>query len=102
MNVGIELGYQFVVWDRLTIDFTIIAPSLTSYVVYLNLDGNIDTEHKGQINQDILQALINRFPMLNKLISDKSITYSGTSHTRSAVWAPGLKFSFFLGYRFGK
>jgi hypothetical protein len=102
LNIGIELGYQFVLWDRLTIDFTIIAPSITSYVAYLNLGGNIDDAHKGQINQEILQAIINHFPALNKLISDKSISFSGTANSRSAVWAPGLKFSLFLGYRFGK
>ena len=104
VNIGVELGYQFVLWDRFTLDFTIIAPSITSYVAYLNLGGNIDEAHKGLINQEILQALINHFPMLNKLISDKSITISGsgTANSRNAVWAPGLKFSLFLGYRFGK
>jgi len=102
LNIGIELGYQFVIWDRLTIDLIMIAPSLTSYVAYFNLNGNINGAHEGQINQEVLQAILNHFPFLNKLVSNKNISYSGVANSRNAVWAPGLKFSIFLGYRFGK
>jgi hypothetical protein len=102
LNIGVELGYQFVIWDRLTIDLIMIAPSITSYLAEFNLTGSVNDAHKGQINEEVKQAILNHFPFLNKLVSDKSVSVSGVANSHNSVWAPGLKFSIFLGYRFGK
>jgi hypothetical protein len=30
-NIGVELGYQFVFWKRLTLDFVLIGPAISYY-----------------------------------------------------------------------
>jgi hypothetical protein len=101
-NLGVQVGYQFVLWDRMTIDLILLAPSISSYSADFTFDGNINTDHQIQISQELVDALKNHFPLLNKLISDRSVHVSGNVHNNVSSWAPGLRFTIFLGYRFGK
>jgi len=100
VNLGIQIGYQFVLWKRFTVDLILFAPSISSYSADLNIVGNIDPDHQIEINTEIVEALKNHFPLLNKLISDRSVSVSGNFHNKSAVLAPGLRYSVFIGYRF--
>ena len=41
LNVGVELGYQFVIAKRFIIDAEMFGPSFTYYSFKANIDGNI-------------------------------------------------------------
>ena len=101
-NIGVELGYQFVVWDRLTIDFVLFAPSFSKYELDLALSGNIDPAHAAQINQAVLDAIKSHFPAIGSLIDEGSFHASGNLNSASSKWAAGFRYSLMLGYRFGK
>jgi len=101
-NIGLQVGYQFVLWDRFTIDMILFAPSLSRYSADFTFDGNLNPNHEIQVNQELVNALKNHFPLLNKLISDGSLHVDGQTHNNASAWAPGLRFTFFVGYRFGK
>lgn len=94
LNIGVQIGYQFVVKDRFTIDFIFFGPSITNYSMDLDLDGDFTVDEENQVVKEILA----RLPLLDRLIDDHSVTVDGTTST----WAPGYRFTCMIGYNFGR
>lgn len=101
-NLGLQVGYQFVLWDRMTIDLVLFAPSISRYSADFTYAGTLNESDAGQISQEVIDALKNHFPLLNKLISEGSLNVNGNVNNKVSVWAPGLRYTLFIGYRFGK
>ncbi|MDI3322216.1 DUF3575 domain-containing protein [Pinibacter soli] len=97
-NLGVQLGYQFILSKRITIDLTLFAPSFSRYGIHLDATGSLSDHAKEIIYNDVTQAVIDRFPLLDKLLTDKHVDASGS---RNAL-APGLKYCVYIGYHFGK
>ena len=96
-SLGAQLGYQFVLNDRWTIDLVLIGPSYSRYNFKTQLSGDFEFD-PDNVQNEILQALIEKFPMLDDLLDEKELDSSGTLDT----WALGYKYQFLVGYRFGK
>jgi opacity protein-like surface antigen len=96
-NVGFQAGYQFVINDRFTIDLTFIGPSMARYGAKFQLDGNFDVDEEHEYQNEILKAMVDRFPMLDDLIKDKEVDANGKSNS----WSFGYRYQVLLGYRFG-
>jgi hypothetical protein len=97
-NIGFQLGYQFVFAHHITLDLILIGPAVSNYSAKLNLDGNVNPQDAQFYNQEIVDALINRYPMLNKLLENKTVSASGNGD----AWAPGFRYCIFIGYCFGR
>jgi len=97
-NLGVQLGYQFILSKRITIDLTLFAPSFSRYGIHLDATGALSDHAKEIIYNDVSQAIIDKFPLLDKLLTDKHVDASGS---RNAL-APGLKYCVYVGYHFGK
>jgi hypothetical protein len=97
INIGFQAGYQFVINDRFTIDLTFIGPSVARYGAKFQLDGNFDIDDKHEYENEILKALVDRFPMLDDLIKDKEVDATGKSNS----WSFGYRYQVLIGYRFG-
>ena len=52
----------------------------------------------GDVENEILQAILEKYPLLTDLLNEKELDSSGTLDT----WAFGYKYQFLVGYRFGK
>jgi len=98
INIGFEMGYQFVFNDRWSLEFIFIAPSVSRYWLDLKLDGNYDVNEEDIIKDELLSALIDNFPLIKDLLTDKEIKLQGRTNT----WAPGFRYQLNVGYRFGK
>jgi hypothetical protein len=98
LNVGFQLGYQFVFNDRWSIDVVFIGPSVSNYSLKIKLDGSYDVNEEETIKDEILVALLDRFPLIKELLTDKEIDLRG----RSSKLAPGFRYQLNVGYRFGK
>lgn len=96
-NIGFQAGYQFVINDRFTIDLTFIGPSVARYGAKFQLDGNFDVDEEHEYQNEILQALVDRFPMLDDLIEDKEVDANGKANS----WSYGYRYQVLVGYRFG-
>jgi len=96
-NVGFQLGYQFIIKDRWAIDLSFVGPSLSHYKYTLNLDGNY-TFDKGDITNEIILDLIDRFPLLDDALSEGEVTSKGKLDT----WAYGYRYQLTVGYHFGR
>ncbi|MBT1699774.1 DUF3575 domain-containing protein [Fulvivirgaceae bacterium PWU4] len=97
VNIGFQLGYQFVINNRWTIDLVFVGPSVTHYDVSLNLEG-VTASEEWEYNNRILKRLIDRFPLLSDLIQDKSVEHDGTSDS----WSFGYRYQLLIGYHFGR
>jgi hypothetical protein len=98
VNLGFQLGYQFVINNRWTIDMVVIGLSVSNYNLKANIDGNISPSDEDLVKGELLEALLERFPVLEDLLEDKEIDVRGTN----SAWAPGFRYQLNFGYRFGK
>jgi hypothetical protein len=95
LNVGGELGYQFVIKKRFVIDCVMFGPALSSYYFNLKLDGNTSGNQSEKL-QEIIAALKQKFPVLNDLTKGEGISSSGISN----FWSLGFRYAIHIGYRF--
>jgi hypothetical protein len=98
VNVGFQMGYQFLFKDRWTLEFIFMGPALSRYSIDLKLSGNYDVDEKKILADELLTTLVDKFPIIKELLSDKEIKIDGQTNT----WAPGFRYQFNVGYRFGK
>ncbi len=96
-NFGFELGYQFVLGNRWTIDIVAVGPSISRYKAKLKIDGEF-TFDADEVENEILLKLLDRFPLLEEVLSEKEISSSGTLDS----WAYGWRYQFLIGYHFGR
>ncbi len=96
LNIGFQLGHQFVINNRWTIDVVTVGPAISNYRANLSLDGNF-TFDKQEVENEILLKLLDRFPMLDKVLTDKEVSSDG----KMDHWAYGWRFQFHVGYHFG-
>ncbi|HEY5750829.1 MAG TPA: DUF3575 domain-containing protein [Chryseolinea sp.] len=97
-NLGVQLGYQFIINDRWSIDFAFIGPSTSYYSADLDLGGSFNPDELSQHQQEILQALADKFPFLKDLVEGKTVSASG----KSSTWSFGYRYFFQVGYHFGR
>lgn len=97
LNVGFQLGYQFVIKDRWVIDLIFAGPAISNYHFKLKLDaaGTFDLE---DIQNEIILALIDRLPLLEEVIEEDVAVAKGTLD----VWSYGYRYQLHVGYRFGR
>ena len=96
-SLGIDLGYQFSLWkDRLVIDMLMMGPSITYYNANLKLDGNIDPNEKNEYLQDLLNFMIDNFPVLKDLVNNQEVSSNGTAD----LFFAGFRYSVKAGFRF--
>ncbi|MBZ5859373.1 autotransporter outer membrane beta-barrel domain-containing protein [Flavihumibacter profundi] len=94
LNIGGELGYQFVIKNRFVIDCVLLGPSITSYKWNIQLNGTTGDLNEKQ--QAILDALKEKYPLLKDLTGNKEVSGSGVS----SLWSVGLRYALHIGYRF--
>ncbi len=94
--IGAQLGYQFVLWKRVALDFVLIGPAIAWYSVETKLKTSLDAEDEALVFEKINQILEERFPGYSIVIDDDGFKTSGTTNTRSY----GFRYTIHLGYRF--
>ncbi|WP_187176253.1 DUF3575 domain-containing protein [Algoriphagus sp. AK58] len=97
LSVGAQLGYQFIFNDRWSLDLVLIGPSYSRYNFKTQLSGDFEFD-ADNVENEILRALIEKFPMLDDVLDEQELESSGDLDT----WALGYKYQVLVGYRFGK
>lgn len=95
-NVGGELGYQFVLWDRFVIDCVLFGPSITRYKFNAKLDGDISGLDENEVLQKVIEAIKDKFPGVDGITGDEGIEKKGVQ----SVTAVGFRYNISIGYRF--
>lgn len=95
-SAGVELGYQFVFKNNLTVDLIFMGPALSSYSGKLGISGDLQVDKESEYLQGIYDAIVARYPGVDKLLDEKSIKGNGTV----LGFGPGLRYMVQIGYRF--
>ncbi len=93
INLGVELGYQFILWKHFAIDLLIFGPSLTCSITKMNFDGNYQAEDKSLIVEEIKEAVKDKYPYLAP-----SLDITGENQT--LTFRSFFRYSISIGYSF--
>ncbi|HNS18596.1 MAG TPA: DUF3575 domain-containing protein [Bacteroidales bacterium] len=96
VNMGFDLGYQFVFWKRLTLDLLLFGPALSYNHARLEIKGDLDSEEIQNIDEELVEKLIDRFPLLGVLHSGESLVFTGNK----TKFGTGFRYSFQIGFHF--
>lgn len=97
LNVGFQLGYQFIINNRWAIDLVFVGPSVSNYRFTAKLSDNLNID-KEDIQNEIILDLIDRFPMLEEVVDENEASSKG----RLDVWSYGYRYQLQVGYHFGR
>ncbi len=95
-NAGVELGYQFVFWKRLTLDFVLIGPSASYYGGGINVSGIVDLTRLESINEDLYNKLKEKYPLIGDFVVNKSFKQNG----KLELFSVGFRYLFQIGFHF--
>ena len=97
-NFGLELGYQFVFYDRFTVDLILVGPAASIYT------GKLSGKFSGDLNEseefrDFVDNIYDKVPWLKDSI-DGSELYAEGSSSNFAVFGSNFRYVVQVGYRF--
>lgn len=95
LSLGAQLGYQFVIWKRVALDFVLLGPGIAFYEFSAKVDTELSQEDESAIFDKINEILKDKFPGYNYII-DGDFKTSGTAKTTSL----GYRYVIHLGFRF--
>lgn len=95
-SAGVELGYQFIIKERLSIDLVFMGPSLSVYSGGLKLGGQLTSEEYEDYLNAIRDILTSKLPLLDELIKEGGFNDKGVSTSIGF----GLRYLIQIGYRF--
>ncbi|RLD78176.1 MAG: hypothetical protein DRJ10_10760 [Bacteroidetes bacterium] len=94
ISTGVELGYQFIIKDKLSIDLVFMGPSLSVYNRKFTLGGNVDNEN--EYLGAIWDGIKNKYPYIKELAEVGEIE-SNKAQTHMGF---GLRYLVQIGYWF--
>ncbi len=97
-NFGLELGYQFVFYDRFTVDLILIGPAASIYSGKLsgNFSGNLNESEEFR---DFVDKIYEKMPWLEDSINEDELYAEGNS-TNFSVFGGNFRYVLQVGYRF--
>ena len=95
-NAGVELGYQFIIKERLSIDLVFMGPSLSMYTKKFKLSGDLDADEESEYLQAVYDILKTTIPGFEQLVQDREVSTQGTNLSMGF----GLRYMIQVGYRF--
>jgi hypothetical protein len=95
-TLGFELGYQFVIWNRLALDFIMLGPGVGWYNLKTRGEGNLTAEERQQLQDAVLDVIQQKFPGMNYTLSGESFDANGTIRTTSV----GFRYMIHIGFNF--
>ncbi len=96
LMVGVQLGYQFVLGKRWTIDLILLGPGVGFYDLQMGIDADAQLEGDPEYLQGVYDALLSIFPGAERLFEEQIINESGSTSFNGA----GFRYVFQVGFRF--
>jgi len=95
-SIGFELGYQFVFWNRVSLDMILAGPGIASYKLEASLGTNLSETDRKKFFEKLNEALADKFPGYNTVIDDGEFKSKGSTSTTTL----GYRYMVMIGYRF--
>ena len=94
--IGFEMGYQFVFWNKVTLDMILVGPGVGFYKLKASLGSNLSEEDKTKLFDVLNQALTDKIPGYSLVIDEGEFEKDGTASTT----ALGFRYMVMIGFRF--
>lgn len=97
-SLGLELGYQFIIKDRFTIDLILVGPSFGGYRIKLEAEGGFipPDEELDETLEALRDILFAKYPWMETLIDEGKVDIKG----KKTHWGMGFRYVMQIGYRF--
>ncbi|MXV53253.1 DUF3575 domain-containing protein [Pedobacter sp. HMF7647] len=96
IGIGAELGYQFILWKRLSLDFVLIGPGIARYSIKPKVTSQLSVESDNKLLNTLYGRLQKSLPGFGKLFDNGEFVDDNGIKT----WAFGYRYIFHVGYRF--
>lgn len=94
-TIGFEVGYQFALGKRFTLDLVMIGPGWANYKLNTGIASDLTPEQKEKLLNAAQQLLSQKFPGMDFVFSDASIDSNGNLNT----WSGGYRYIIHIGFR---
>ena len=95
-TLGGELGYQFILWNRVAIDLILIGPGMSNYDIEAKLSTTLDADEQSELLKIINEAIQEKVPGYSLVIDDAKFEKEGTTNTTTV----GFRYMVHVGFRF--
>jgi hypothetical protein len=95
-TMGFQLGYQFVFWNRVSLDMILFGPGIGAYKIKASLNTTLDPDSESELFQKINEALQEKIPGYSLAINPGTFEKTGTYNTTGA----GFRYVVMVGFRF--
>lgn len=94
--IGAQFGYQFVFWNRLSLDMILLGPGLWHFNVKTAFESGLSAEDETMLLEKLNEMLQEKFPGSDLVFTGEGFEASKTTSTS----AMGFRFMINLGFRF--
>jgi hypothetical protein len=95
-SLGFQLGYQFVFWNRVTLDLILAGPAVWFFNLEANVSTSLDATDESLLFEKLNDALHQKFPNSSMVIDGGSFKKKGSFRTNTI----GYRYMFNIGFRF--
>lgn len=95
-TMGFQLGYQFIFWNRVTLDMVLFGPGMGAYKLKANLSTTLDPDTESEFFQKINDALQEKIPGYDLVINPGTFEKTGTYNKTGG----GFRYVVMVGFRF--
>lgn len=93
---GVELGYQFLLWKRMTIDLVLVGPGIARYSFEAKVNGELDIDEESEVLEALKEWVDSKFPGADLVWGDQSLDAKGSTKTTSF----GYRYLIQIGFNF--
>lgn len=95
-TVGVEMGYQFILWKRLALDFILFGPGIANYGFRTQFSTSLDPEDQREVLQNLFNKLEDKLVGLGWVMDGDDFVKKGSTNTT----ALGFRYMIHLGFNF--
>jgi hypothetical protein len=95
-TIGFELGYQFVFWNRLSVDLLLMGPGIGIYGLDARLNTSLSPEDENAFFEALNSILSEKIPGYDRVIGSGEFKKTGTVRTADV----GFRYMVMVGFRF--
>jgi hypothetical protein len=95
-TVGAQLGYQFLFWDKLSLDLILVGPGIANYGLNAGLRTTLSPEDEALFFEQLNDYLKEKIPGYNLVLGSGNFKKKGTVNTT----APGFRYMMSIGFHF--
>lgn len=95
-TVGAQLGYQFILWKRVSLDLVLLGPGIGFYQVKAGINTSLNAKQKELFYERLNDLLADKIPGYNLVIDEGEFKRNGSVETTTF----GFRYMVNVGFRF--